>query len=340
MSNNLAPYLTAIEEELHRIVSAPSDDLRPFYNMMAYHLGWLDQQFRQVKAYSGKRLRPLLCLLSCEAAGGDWRSALPAATALELVHNFSLIHDDIEDNSPTRRGRPALWKVWGLHHGINTGDGMLMLARSALARLGDYNVDTATILAASNILDHACLLLCQGQYLDMTYESRLDITEEAYLRMISAKTATLIAASTHLGALIARAEDDKIEHYRQFGWYLGLTFQMVDDLLGIWGDPKVTGKPVASDIRSRKMTLPIIFALGTADVGKELAALYKKEHLSDADVSRAVALLNQVHARRYVQERSAQYEENALAALDAARPCQPAAQYLRTLTTSLTSRKK
>jgi geranylgeranyl diphosphate synthase type I len=339
MSNDLQPYLTAIEEELRAAVSTPSDAVAPLYDMMAYHLGWLDEQFRPIEAYHGKRLRPLLCLLACEAAGGEWRKALPAAAALELVHNFSLIHDDIEDNSPTRRGRPTVWTLWGLAHGINAGDSMLILARLAITRLSDHGMDKATGLAAMAILDQTCITLCQGQYLDIAGEGHLEVSEEGYLQMIGAKTAALIAASTQLGTLIGGATD-RTEHYRQFGWQLGLAFQMVDDILGIWGDPATTGKPAASDIRSRKMTLPIIFALQTSSQSQELADLYRKQHLSDEDVSRAVAILDRAGARQYVQQRAAQYEASALAALDAASARSPAADHLRTLATSLTSRQK
>ena len=339
MSTGLQPYLTAVEEELRGIVSAPAAELRPFYHMMAYHLGWLDQQFHPVEAYSGKRIRPLLCLLACEAAGGDWDRALPAAAAVELVHNFSLVHDDIEDNSPTRRGRPTVWTLWGLPHGTNVGDGMLMLAHLAMAHFSDYGPDTATVLAAMGILSQACLNLCQGQYLDIVYEGRLDLTEESYFQMIGGKTAALIAASAQLGALIAGA-DGPTEHYRQFGWQLGLAFQIVDDILGIWGDPATTGKPAASDIRSRKMTLPIIFALRAGEESKELADLYRKQCLSDKQVSQVVAILKRVGARQYVQELAAQYEASALTALDAAQARHPAADHLRSLAMSLTARQK
>lgn len=338
MSADFQPYLTAIEEELQAIISAPSDAYAPLYDMMAYHLGWLDSQLQPVVTYRGKRIRPLLCLLTCEAAGGDWHRALPAAAALELVHNFSLIHDDIEDNSHTRRGRPAVWSLWGLAHGVNVGDSMFVIARQAMARLSDQGADPVTVLMAMRILDETCADLCRGQYLDIAYEGKLQVSEESYLRMIGGKTAALIAASTQLGALIAGAAD-RTEHYRQFGWQLGLAFQMVDDILGIWGDPETTGKPAASDIRSRKMTLPIIFALRASE-GKELADLYRKGHLSDEEVSRAVGILDRARARQYVQEQAAQYEANALAALDAAGARSHAAEHLRHLATSLTSRQK
>ena len=253
MATDYGPYLRAVEGEMRQILLAPGERVRPLYDMMAYHLGWVDEQAKPVQADSGKRLRPLLCLLCCEAAGGDWQQAVPAAAGLELIHNFSLIHDDIEDNSPTRRGRPTVWALWGLPHGINAGDSMLMLARLALGRLSSRGVDPGIALQAMDILDRTCLRLCEGQYLDMAGEGHLDMSEEDYLEMTGGKTAALLAASTQMGALIAGA-GDAVESYRQFGWNLGLAFQMVDDLLGIWGDPAVTGKSAADDVRSRKMT--------------------------------------------------------------------------------------
>jgi geranylgeranyl diphosphate synthase type I len=329
----------AIEDEMHQIASTPHGSLAPLSNMMAYHLGWLDQRFQPAQAYSGKRIRSLLCLLACEAAGGEWRNALPAAAALELVHNFSLIHDDIEDNSATRRGRPTVWRLWGLAHGVNVGDAMLMLARLAMGRLRDRGTDPGTILTAMGILDTTCLQLCQGQYLDIACEGHLDIAEEDYLQMIGGKTAALIAASAQLGALIGGA-GSRTELYRRFAWHLGLAFQIVDDLLGIWGDPATTGKPAADDIRNRKMTLPIIFALRAGDEGRELVNLYRKESLSNVDVLRAVAILERTEARQYVLKLAAEYEVSALAALDAAEARQPAVECLRALASSLTARQK
>jgi len=339
MTGVLQPYLTAIETELRAILAPPTEAVAPLYDMMAYHLGWLDSRLQPVEAYRGKRLRPLLCLLACEAAGGEWHNALPAATALELVHNFSLIHDDIEDNSPTRRGRLTVWALWGLGHGTNVGDTMLVMARQTLARLSSHGMDPGQVLAATGILDQVLLELCKGQYLDIACEGDLEVAEDSYLEMIGAKTAALIAASTQLGALIGGA-GERSELYRQFGWHLGLAFQMVDDILGIWGDPATTGKPAASDVRSKKMTLPIIYALRDSDVGEELAALLNKGHLSDADVSLAVAILDRTGVRLRVRQRAAQFEADALVALEAAAARPPAVEHLHTLATSLTSREK
>ncbi len=334
MTDDLAPYLVAIEEELGQMVQSPSEAVAPLYQMMGYHLGWFDRDFRPIRAYSGKRLRPLLCLLACEAAGGDWTQALPAAAALELVHNFSLIHDDIEDDSPARRGRATLWTVWGLAHGINAGDSMLILARLALARLAGKGLEPSVIVRATGILDETCMQLCQGQYMDIAGEGQLDVGEQWYLEMIGRKTGALIAASPELGAVIGASAHVQ-EHYRQFGWHLGLAFQMVDDILGIWGKPEDTGKPSASDIRARKMTLPVIFALQAGKAGQRLADLYRQQQLSERDVSAAIHILDGVSARDYVEERATEHVSLALTALGRAGAEGSAAEKLRSMTSSL-----
>jgi geranylgeranyl diphosphate synthase type I len=356
MTADYGAYLQAVEDEMRQLLSTPDERLRPLYTMMAYHLGWVDAQAHPTKTDRGKRVRPLLCLLCCEAAGGDWRQALPAAASLELIHNFSLIHDDIEDNSPTRRGRPTVWAEWGLPHGINVGDTMLMLARLALGHLSSLGVDPNITLQAMEILDRTCLRLCQGQYLDIAAEGRLDTSEEAYLEMIAGKTAALLAAGTRIGALIGcsspiagtppRADEDgagtreTLQFYGQFGWHLGLAFQMVDDLLGIWGDPEVTGKSTADDLRNRKMTLPVIFALRNSRRRVQLATLYGQQALDDQDLSQAVAILDEAGAQQYVQQLAAQHAASAMAALDTATPQLPAAASLRELCASLTGRRK
>jgi geranylgeranyl diphosphate synthase type I len=338
MTSDLRPYLEAIDRELRAIVSPANQTAAPLYDMMAYHLGWVNEERNPTRTYQGKRLRPLLCLLSCQGAGGDWQRALPAAAALELVHNFSLIHDDIEDNSPTRRGRRTVWAVWGVAHGVNAGDAMLVIARGALARLMDVGVPQARVLAATRLLDRTCLRLCEGQYLDMAYEGRHDLSEEAYLEMIGAKTAALIGASAELGALIAGAMA-KTEHYRAFGRHLGLAFQMIDDLLGIWGDPQTTGKPNASDIAERKMTLPIIVGLRESDQAATLAKLYGRKSRG-TDVQRIVGILDRTAARDLVQRRAEHHQAKALAMLAAASPLRPAAQLLQDLAASLAVRER
>lgn len=310
-------YLPLIEAELRQALATPPSPLVPFYGMMRYHLGWVDEGFSPIEAEGGKRLRPLLCLLVCEAAGGDPEWALPAAAAVELVHNFSLIHDDIEDASPLRRHRPTVWKVWGVPQAINVGDGLFALAHLALRGLVERGVPPSRALAALEVFDRACLALTEGQYLDLSFEARLDVTVGEYLRMIRGKTAALLAASAHLGALVASDDPALLARYRDFGENLGLAFQIVDDILGIWGQESVTGKPVADDIRQKKKSLPIVYALGLKAKGQGLREIYSKDVLTDEDVRRAMTILDGVGARRYAERLARHYHRRALAKLEA-----------------------
>ncbi len=337
ISEPLEPYLAAIECELREGLSESEVLLPGLYAMLAYHFGWQDSNGQPTDAQAGKRLRPLLCLLTCEAAGGEWELALPAAGAVELVHNFSLIHDDIEDKSPLRRGRPTLWSVWGLGHGVNCGDMLLVLARHHLLRIADGGADQDTVLKAVAILDRALLRLCRGQYLDISGEGKLDATEQWYEQMIGGKTATLLAASAEIGALIAR-RPETLAAYRDYGWQLGLTFQMVDDLIGIWGDAATTGKSAATDIQTHKMTLPVIYAMRNGSEAARLSQLYAQSALNDQEVVEVVGILERSGARDYVQSAAHKHERLALAALDLAEAQGAAADHLRQLTTALTER--
>jgi len=313
----LERYAPEIDAALRASLPAGDERLGGFYGMMRYALGWADAQFQPTQADVGKRWRPALCLLACAAAGdGHYHRALPAAAALELVHNFSLIHDDIEDGSLERRHRPTVWYLWGIPQGVNTGDGLLMLAHQALARLADAGVEAATIVAVTRVLDQACLELCQGQFLDLSYEGRLDVTVDDYLAMIGGKSAALIAAAAQMGVMLAAATPAIVEHYRRFGQRLGLAFQIADDVLGIWGDPAVTGKPAADDLARRKKSLPVVYALGQPG-GPRLAALYRQEVLSPGDVQQALALLDEAGARAYAQGMAARYRDEALGELAA-----------------------
>src|SRR5688572_9098001 len=240
--DQLAPtYLAALEDELRRAIGsepahvadtlaarglalpaaqngAVPEFLSEYYQMLAYHLGWVDG------AGAGKRIRPLLCLLACSAAGGDWQQALPVAAAVELIHNFSLIHDDIQDNSELRRGRRTVWVKWGQAQAINAGDAMFTLAHLAPHRLTALGVAPAVALAALAELDYTCLALTQGQYLDMSFEQRATVTVAEYLTMIEKKTAALIAVAAYLGAAVAGAPPERLEHFRDYGWNLGVAF--------------------------------------------------------------------------------------------------------------------
>lgn len=304
-------YQPELDSELRRMVG---DSPLPMYHMMRYHMGWVDVSGKPRHIKGGKRLRPGLCLLACELVGGNWRTALPAAAALELLHNFTLVHDDIEDGDRERRGMPTVWYVWGEAQGINTGDAMHVLARLALLRLDEKDVSPAKALRSARMLDETCLRLCEGQYLDISYEKRADIGTEDYLRMIEGKTAALFGCSLELGALLGTDSEATIEGLGRFGRNLGLAFQVQDDVLGIWGETKVTGKSSASDILKKKKTFPVIHAMRNAEepLRKELLRIYAQENIRMSDISDVLYILESVDARRTAIEAAERYIQQAL----------------------------
>jgi len=285
---------------------------------MRYHLGWEDRDGRPQDARHGNLLRPLLCVASCEAVGGDVEAAVPLAAAVELLHNFSLIHDDIEDSSPQRHGRDAVWRVWGVAQAVNAGDGMFALAHVALDRLSEVGVDSQPVLAATRLLDRASLRLCEGQYLDLAFEQRLDVSCADYLTMVHGKTAALMAAAAGSGALVGQAPPAAVNAFEQFGEKLGFAFQVRDDVLGIWGESRETGKLTGEDIRARKKSFPVVYAMESATERdrEELRALYGKDRLSEDDVAAASALLERAGARARSQETASRYAAEALQRLE------------------------
>jgi len=293
-------YQAEIEAELKSVVG---ERTLPLYAMLRYHLGWVDEQGFPQGNQTGKRVRPTLCLLACEAVGGDWRAALPAAAAIELIHNFSLIHDDIQDKSWKRRNRPAVWKVWGEAQGINAGDAMYALAPLALIRLRGRGIPQKKIMLASCLLNQASLKVCEGQYMDIDYENRLDINIDNYQETISRKTVPLFECALHLGALLGTDNQKLVSQLRSFGRSLGLAFQMYDDLQGIWGEEELMGKPLYTDIRYKKKTLPIIDAFQRAE-GEEketLHRIYSKARISAEDITQVLHVLDNLGARSYME---------------------------------------
>lgn len=336
LEDRFAEYLEEIEAELKKALATAEEALVPFYGMMQYHLGWVDREFRPLPGGAGKRLRPLLCLVACQATGGDYHRALPAAAALELLHNFSQIHDDIEDGDRERRSRSTLWSVWGVPQALNAGDGMMSLAYAVLPQLWERGLPEARIRRAVEVLAETYRRLCEGQYLDISFEGRPEVEISEYLTMIERKTAALIAAPCHIGALLATDHHETIESLRLFGWNLGLAFQIVDDILGLWGDPQLTGKPVGSDLLRRKKTLPVVYAL---ERGNEvLKGIYQKEEVSKEDVGRALQTLEALGARQYTQEMARSYCRSALEALEAIQLTQKAKEDLQALAAFLVER--
>jgi geranylgeranyl diphosphate synthase type I len=330
-------YLPPLEAEMRAVVHSADPRIGGLFDMLRYHLGWTDAAFRPCQAQTGKRIRPVLCLLACEACGGEWQRALPAGAAIELMHNFSLIHDDIEDQDETRRGRPTVWALWGEPQAINAGDTLFALGQLALLRLSQRDVPAAMVVAALRLFNQTCLALTGGQYLDIGFESRDSVSTSEYLTMIEGKTAALISCACEMGALIAAAPSTRREHLRAFGHHLGMAFQMRDDVLGIWGDPTATGKPVGVDIARRKKSLPILHGL---ERSAELRALLAQRALSAADVRHATRLLGETNSREYAERLAQEHHDQALAALEEADLPGPAAQALHELAQALLNRQR
>jgi geranylgeranyl diphosphate synthase, type I len=325
--------LPAVETELELSLSdVRRIELEGLYQMFAYHLGWEGEGAGPEAR--GKRIRPLLLLLTTSAAGGNWENALPAAAAVELIHNFSLIHDDIEDNSPTRRGRPTVWQKWGIAQAINAGDAMFTLAHLSILRMGETS-PASTVMQAAAILQRTCLHLTEGQFLDISYEARGDLTLDAYWSMVSGKTAALLSACTELGALAAQASPERQASFREFGHSLGLAFQAKDDLLGIWGDSALTGKSAQSDLLSGKKSLPVLHGLGQQ--GK-FASRWKARRIGEKDVASLAELLKAEGAFDYTQQAVDRLTNQAIQALESAAPEGDAGMALFALADKLHSR--
>ena len=258
LSNSMIP---AIEKELQRQVSRLDEThTRSFFEMLTYHMGWTGKDLGS--GVTGKRIRPLMLLLVVAGCGKDikWLHAISAAAAIELVHNFSLVHDDIQDNSETRRGRPTAWTIWGVPMAINIGDALFSISSQATMDLKDF-YPAETVIKVASVLHNTCLDLTRGQFLDMSFENRTDLSVEDYWLMITGKTASLLSAACYIGSILGGSDEGTQDAYRSFGHALGLAFQVQDDILGIWGDEAITGKSTASDLLERKNSLPILIGL-------------------------------------------------------------------------------
>ena len=301
------PLLTRIEAELQRQVARlDSPRTQPFHEMLTYHMGWTGEGAGPEA--TGKRIRPLMLLLCTSACGATWEPALPAAAAVELVHNFSLVHDDIQDNSDKRRGRPTTWVKWGMPMAINVGDALFVLSNQAIMDLKEYYAPDV-IVRAAEILHNTCLDLTRGQFLDMSYEERVDLSVDDYWPMVAGKTAALLSACCHIGALLGGADEAKQESYRSFGHYLGIAFQVQDDILGIWGNESVTGKSAASDLVEGKNSLPVLAGLGR---NGKFAARWKQGPIQSKEVEDVARLLTNEGGYETAYEASKQMTDLAL----------------------------
>lgn len=326
-----ARYGSQLDEVLRKAVA----DIKPteLELMISYAFGWVDASGTPTNHTAGKRLRPYLLLMCCEAAGGKWGDALPAAAAVELMHNFSLVHDDIQDHSTIRHQRPSLWAMWDRARAINAGDSLLGLTYHCLSTLEKTHPPNI-VLACWKELNNALRELTRGQHLDIQFENTLAVNEASYYSMIEGKTASLLAAASRLGALLAN--DGKYMQYGEFGRQLGLAFQIRDDILGIWGNSEVTGKSTSDDLRHKKKSLPTIYGLSHEE---ELSKLFCKDLLTNDDVGQAMKLLERCGAREYAEAAEIRHGNASLTALERAQPKGRAGKWLRGFPSALLGRK-
>ncbi|MFG2094994.1 polyprenyl synthetase family protein [Streptomyces sp. NPDC048612] len=299
------------EPELRKAVDRLAEPAR---SVAGYHFGWSDERGRPANGAGGKGVRAALVLAAAQALGAAAEEAVAPAAVVELVHNFSVVHDDLMDGDPVRRGRRTAWSLFGTTQAILAGDALLAVAVDTLAHRFPQRCPEAV-----QELSGALLALVAGQGADLVFEDRADVGLDECLDMAAGKTASLLAASCALGALAAGAGAEQVDALREFGRHLGLAFQLVDDLLGIWGDTAVTGKPVGSDLRARKKSLPVVAALRSATpAGDRLAGLYHRtEPLDDAEIRTATRLIEEAGGRRWAQEEAKRQRTAALGRLAA-----------------------
>ncbi len=273
----------------------------------------LYQASRYLISAGGKRLRPYLTIKSCEAVGGLAKSAVPFAASLEILHNFTLVHDDVMDNDELRRGKPTVHKKFGEPMAILAGDLLFAKVYQSVLDHAPAHMSSNEVVAALGKMTDAIILLCEGQALDISFPTAMDVTEKDYLDMIGGKTSSLFKACAEVGALAGGASKTQITALGRFAWDAGLAFQIVDDILGITADEATLGKPVGSDIREGKKTLIMIHALANADKEQMIAlkrAVGVKEASND-DIDAVVKTLGEIGSIQYAKDEAEKYTASA-----------------------------
>lgn len=289
--------------------------------MVRYHLGFANLALQAIDPRSidrGKRIRPAVTLLVADAAGGAPHLAAPVAAAIELLHNFTLIHDDIQDESETRRHRPTVWRQWGTAQAINAGDALFAVAHLPLYGLPAAGLDATRTLAVLEGFERMTIAIVAGQTRDLGFETRSDVTADEYLTMITGKTSAIIEFAAWAGALVAGASAATATRWGAFGLQLGLGFQIHDDLLGIWGTQAETGKRQADDIRRRKKSYPILLLRDRLPAPERatLDAIFVQETIAETAVERVLDMLDRYAVREDVERAVAAYHDAATALLE------------------------
>ena len=307
-----------IEQQMRSVVERRGHVAPLFREMVNHHLGWISSRDKATQT-KGKRVRPLITLLVGKALGANDQALLATGAAVELIHNFTLIHDDIMDNSLERRHRPTVWSIWGVGQAINAGDGLYGLGYLSALDLMNVLTDSGRHVVADVVLalTQACLDTAEGQILDVSFEKRTDVSVDEYITMVSNKSASLIECAARCGALVSTNDQNVVEAYARFGRTVGIAFQIRDDYLGIWGDETITGKPTGTDIVERKKSLPVIqgFGSATGEDRSRLLNVYSKELPDDTDVTIVQDILVRLGADAQTERLATQYYEDAMSEL-------------------------
>ena len=295
-----------VEPELVNSVKKLSNELLP---VIEYHFGWKTIKGIEAPEDTGKRLRPSLAVLSAEAVGRDMEVAIPGAVAVELIHNFSLIHDDIIDGDKERRHRPSAWTAFSIEDALIAGDALHTLAFQVL-----LEENTPERVQAARRLVDATTTMISGQAADMTFDDLPTISFEECLKMEAAKTGALLGYSSSVGAILSGADENTCNALEVFGYELGLAYQAVDDVLGIWGDPKITGKPAGNDLREKKKSMPvsIVLSANNSDSEKLLEIFSTTEDLDEEQIVKASALIENAGGREATLEEADEHLKRAI----------------------------
>ncbi len=284
----------------------------PLYKMMSYHMGWTDRSGNPALFRLPARTHGVACLAACAACGGDPERAVPAAAAVELVENFSQIHDDVQAGRPQRDGRDAVWWVWGPAQAINAGDGMHALARLVMLQIQGADTPAETTYKAVHMLDHASLEVCESRFEDLEAQERIDLSVDAYMKTTSSKTGALYECAMKLGALLASAEESTVEALGRCGRNAGIALQIRRDLLELWPADAASAGPSAAVLNKTKL-LPIVYAVQEANINdkRRLGDVYFKRVLDGGDVETVRGIAERLGGRRYCQDLVREYTAKA-----------------------------
>ena len=311
MISRHAEYQQAVAEELREVF----EDRRGFlYDVLRYHLGWVDQEGHPLPGGPELHFQGAVALAACEALSGDFAPSLPAAAGVELVHNFTLVHGEVQAGRAEATDRPSIWWVWGPSQAINAGDGLHALGRTTIMRLGQRGAPPERVLSAVQSLDRACLTLCEGQYMDLEFQDQMMVSSSAFMDMIDRKAGALAGCAAESGALAAGATGPVCSAFREMGRKLGAAWQIARDIDDLWGEHGDGVTP--SNILSKKKSLPLIHTLEQAGVGvkRELGSIYMKRVLEPEDARRLIEVLDGSGARPASEAKAAELVEEGLSA--------------------------